>query len=287
MQEFLLAFFLSYVVHTLGLTIGYHRLLSHRSFHCSKAVEYFFVASGYLAFQTSPIWWATLHRAHHRYSDTAKDPHALMYGFRRCVYGWIFDEKYPDHIDPEVMSKDLIKDPVYRFLDQGGNVQRGHILNGFLCFLFRVPILMIWGLPAALGSLAAGLIIQQVTLYFNLLSHIPKIGYRNFATTDDSVSNFWLALITMGEGWHNNHHGCPGSAKAGMRVEEIDPAWYTIAFLRKIGLVSWANDTAFEQHCEKLARKALGEVLNISVVPSLVESPVEPIPVPVSASSAK
>ena len=116
--EFFLAFFITYLINILGVAIGYHRLLAHRSFKCPKLIEYLFVGAGYFGFQSSPIWWATMHRAHHKYSDTELDPHAGLHGWRRSIYGWIFDEHYPEHVNPTESGKDLISDPLYRFLDQ-------------------------------------------------------------------------------------------------------------------------------------------------------------------------
>ncbi|MGD9683979.1 MAG: acyl-CoA desaturase [Candidatus Obscuribacterales bacterium] len=240
--EFLIAFLLSYVFGTLGIAIGYHRLLSHRSYRCPKAVEYFWVGCGYLAFQSSPIWWATMHRAHHKYSDTELDPHAGMHGWRRSIYGWIFDDAYPEYVKPNECGKDLVKDPLYRFLDQDGKVQRAHLLNGFSNFLFRFGVLYFFGLPAALGSLIAGLMLQQVTLIFNKISHIDSLGYRNYDTTDDSVNIGWLSLLTFGEGLHNNHHARPGMASSAARANEFDPSFMVIKLMKKLGLVSWFND---------------------------------------------
>lgn len=240
--EFLLAFIVSYTINILGIAIGYHRLLSHRSFKCPKIIEYFFVLAGYFAFQSSPLWWASMHRAHHRYSDTELDPHADVHGWRRSIYGWILDESYPEHVKPEILSKDLIKDPIYRFLDQGGNVQRAHLLNGFLNFSMRVPLILLFGFPIALGSLAAGLFIQQVTLIFNKISHMEKYGYRNFSTTDDSANIPWLAIFTLGECLHNNHHARPGSANNAVKSGEIDICFWVIQLFKSLKLIGWTNN---------------------------------------------
>ena len=98
---FIVTFVLSYAWHMMGITIGYHRLLSHRSFRCPKLIEYFWVLGGYLAFQGSPIWWATMHRAHHRYTDSPFDPHSpRLSGWKYAYYGWIKEPGYPEHIDP-------------------------------------------------------------------------------------------------------------------------------------------------------------------------------------------
>lgn len=242
MLEFILSFLMSLIFCILGTTIGYHRLLAHRSFRCYKAVEYFFVGCGYLAFQASPIWWASMHRIHHKYSDQEKDPHAMLHGWRRAVYGWIFDKHYPEYLDKNLVSPDLVNDPIYRFLDCNGDVQKGHLLNGFLNFLFRFAMLPLFGWKIALGSLLAGLVMQQITLWFNVVSHMPQFGYKNYDTTDDSANVPWLTVLTLGEGLHNNHHAVPGSANNSMKKGEIDIGWLVIRAMQKVGLVQWAND---------------------------------------------
>src|SRR5437870_1783761 len=101
MCYFLAILVMSYDWHMLGTTIGYHRLLSHRSFRCAKLVEYFFVFGGYLGFEASPIWWASMHRAHHRYTEQPLDPHSPRFGWKNAYNGWIFkSSKYPSHVDP-------------------------------------------------------------------------------------------------------------------------------------------------------------------------------------------
>ncbi len=242
MLEFIISFSITLFLVTLGVGIGYHRLLSHRSLKCHKSVEYFFVVLGYLGFQASPIWWAAMHRTHHRYSDQPLDPHAGLYGWRRSVYGWIFDKRYPDHVDKNVICPDLVNDPFYKFLDCNGDVQMGHTLNGFTNFMVRFGVLYFFGLPAALGSLLAGLLMQQITLWFNLLSHMPQLGYKNYDTADDSTNVPFLAVLTLGEGLHNNHHAVPGSANNQMKKGEIDVAWQVIRLMKKVGLIGWVND---------------------------------------------
>lgn len=182
-----------------------------------------------------------MHRAHHKYSDTELDPHAGLFGWRRSIYGWIFDEEYPKHVNPEICGKDLINDPVYRFLDQGGRVQRAHLLNGMSNFLFRFLLLYLFGLPIALGSLAAGLMMQQVTLIFNKVSHIKSFGYRNFDTNEDSINNRWLSVVTLGEGLHNNHHAAPGSANNALGENEFDFSYMVVRIMKFFGLVKWVN----------------------------------------------
>src|SRR6516164_3933758 len=169
MIEFIALFLIFYVWHAVGVTVGYHRFLSHRSYSCPKIIEYFWVMGGYLAFEGSPIWWATVHRAHHRYTDEELDPHSPRFGWREAYYGWIFgSETYPHYINPQTQAKDLIKDPIYRFLEINGQWQKGHLLNCLIGFGSRVLLLFVAGWPIALASLAAGLVVQQVPLLLNV-----------------------------------------------------------------------------------------------------------------------
>lgn len=239
---FITAFALFYAWHIMGVTIGYHRLLSHRSFRCPKIVEYFWVMGGYLAFEGSPIWWATIHRAHHRYTDEPLDPHSPKDGWLQAYYGWIFGAGYPDHINPQTQAKDLVNDPLYQFLEQDAKWHHAHILAVLIGSAFRLVLLLYFGWTIALASLLAGVLVQQVPLLLNVVCHIPKLGYKNYATNEDSVNVWWVALLTAGEGWHNNHHAFPGSARSGFRRLEIDPSWIMIRFMKLLGLVSWLRE---------------------------------------------
>ena len=244
MIEFIAVFAVSYVLHALGVTVGYHRLLSHRSFTCPKFVEYFWVLMGYLAFEGSPIWWATIHRAHHRYVDTPLDPHSPRYGLHNAHFGWLTHRSYASHIDPGTQSKDLIDDPMYRFLEQGGKWWRAHTMAFVLSLGFRLIVWACFGWVAALASLLAAIAVLQIPLMLNVICHIPKLGYKNFRCLDDSVNVWWVAVLAMGEGWHNNHHVFPGSARSGLRTHELDVSWLVICTMRKLGLVSRANDVS-------------------------------------------
>jgi stearoyl-CoA desaturase (delta-9 desaturase) len=241
MLTFITVLVASYIWHALGVTIGYHRLISHRSFSCPKWVEYFWVMAGYLAFEGSPIWWATIHRAHHRYVDTPLDPHAPKFGLKNSYYGWLTRTGYASHIDPQLQSKDLLKDPLYRFLDQGGNWHRAHFVVFFIGLAFRVVLLACFGWQVALASLLGGVGVLQIPLMLNVICHIPRLGYKNYALNDDSVNVWWVGILAMGEGWHNNHHAAPGSAKTGMKPWEIDVSWLLISLMQRLGLTSRVN----------------------------------------------
>lgn len=237
-----IAFVCFYVVHMAGITVGYHRLLAHRSYKTNKAIEYLFVMAGYLGFSSSPMWWATLHRAHHRYTDTKLDPHAPRFGIWEAYIGWFLHKSYAEHLKPETCSKDMINDPLYKFLDAGGNWHKAHLLNSFINFSLRGVMALVWGWEVAAVSLLAALLVQQMPLLLNVVCHLPRAGYQNFNTADTSVNVGWVAFLTLGEGWHNNHHAFPGSARHGLKASEIDPSWIIIRFMKAIGLVSWMNE---------------------------------------------
>ncbi len=241
MTEFLTVFLISYVLHALGVTIGYHRLLSHRSFSCPRIVEYFWVMLGYLAFEGSPIWWATIHRAHHRHVDTSLDPHSPKFGYYNAHVGWLAGDGYASHIDPAIQSKDLINDPLYSFLEQGGSWRRAHITAFIIGVVFRLFVLAAFGWVAALASLLAAVAVLQIPLLLNVICHFPRLGYKNYARDDDSVNVWWVAVLAMGEGWHNNHHAYPGSAKTGMQPWEFDLSWQIIKLMKKVGMASRLN----------------------------------------------
>jgi sn-1 stearoyl-lipid 9-desaturase len=243
--SFLLSFVLFYAWHMIGITVGYHRLLSHKSFRCPKWVEHFWVLGGYLAFQGSPIWWATMHRAHHRYTDETLDPHSPIYrGWKYAYYGWIKEPGYPEHVDPAILSKDLLKDPLYRWLESGGRWRQAHKRCAIINLAFRIGLLICFGWVIALANFAAALVVQQIPLLLNVVCHIPKLGYKTYSTNDDSVNVWWVALLTAGEGWHNNHHAFPGSARSGLKRYEIDPSWLTLRVMKALGLVRWINESS-------------------------------------------
>jgi len=204
-------------------------------------VEYFWVLPAYLAFEGAPIWWSTMHRAHHHFVDTPLDPHSPRNGLLHAWWGWVLDRRYPEHINPELQSKDLLKDPIYRFLDQGGDLTKSHALAAALNGLFRLAILSRFGWVPATASMLAGLTVMQVPVMLNLFCHMTSLGYKNFKTDDDSVNVWWVAALAMGEGWHNNHHAFPGSAKSGLKPSEIDVSWMVISAMQKLGLVSRTN----------------------------------------------
>lgn len=257
MFEFISIFLVCYVLHAMGITIGYHRLLSHRSFRAPKAVEYFWVLLGYLAFEGSPIWWVTMHRAHHRHVDTPLDPHSPRFGFFNAHVGWLTSKSYPGHINPALQSRDLIKDPIYAFLEQNGSWPKAHLLAFSINWLFRIAIFHVFGLLPALASLLAAYAVLQIPLMLNVVCHIPRLGYKNYKSNDDSVNVWWVGLLAMGEGWHNNHHAFPGSARTGMRWWELDLSWIVIKCLGKLNWVSQINEASKDADINSIEEEKL------------------------------
>ncbi len=271
MTEFLVLFFSLYIWHALGVTIGYHRLLSHRSFSCIKPLEYFFVLGGYLAFEGSPIWWASMHRAHHRYVDTALDPHSPRYGGVWNAYiGWTMHDTYPEHIDPKAQGKDLLKDPIYRFLDQGGDWKKAHAVNFAIGIGLRVAMYFIFGWQVALASTLAALAVLQIPLLLNVVCHMPKAGYKNYGGQDDSVNVWWVAVLAMGEGWHNNHHMFPGSARSGLKLHEVDPSWIVLRICKLFKMVGYMNEAVVPRF---EAKQKSGLLAQLPELPKLPEMP--------------
>ncbi|MBS1990578.1 MAG: acyl-CoA desaturase [Cyanobacteria bacterium SZAS LIN-2] len=241
----LLYVFFGFVLwHGLGTSIGYHRLLSHRSLACRKWLEYFLVFGAIFGFQGSPIWWTSIHRSHHKHSDKEFDLHAPSQGFRFWNYDWFLQKTYPSFIIPKEQCVDLYKDPLYRFLECDGDWPKAQWLNFFwIAVVARMVLLPVLGWQGVLVSLLASVFFFQMPLVFNYVCHIPKYGYKSYKTTDDSVNVWWIGLIWFGEGWHNNHHAEPGTANMGRRPFEIDPSWIILKCLKAIGLVTRLDDS--------------------------------------------
>ncbi|MBX9666701.1 MAG: acyl-CoA desaturase [Candidatus Obscuribacterales bacterium] len=238
-----------YLWHTFGVTIGLHRLLSHRAFKCPKAVEYFFVSGAYLAFHGSPAWWATIHRNHHRYVETPLDPHSPRQGIFHA-YFFYRAFKYPPHMSPAKQCPDLMKDPVYRFLERGGDWKWGYLKCVSFALAFRVLLYQFFGFEVMMASFLAGFLAWNVPLILNIVCHIPRLGYRNFAIADDSNNNYFFGLVALGDGWHNNHHARPGSSQMGLKKHEFDLSWFTLKCLQKVGLVYSINESLSDMNVE-------------------------------------
>ena len=209
-----------YVVTGMGITLAFHRLLTHRSLVVPRWVEYPLTIVGTLALQGGPIEWVAQHRAHHANTDRDGDPHDSHRGMPWSHVEWLFRSN-KDRIPPQERARwapDLVKDRFYR------GVERYHfpIQLAFAAILFALGgwSWVVWGVFARL------VFTYHCTWLVNSASH--AVGYQTFRTGDRSTNNWWVAVLTFGEGWHNNHHAFPFSAKHGMRWFEFDPTYWTI-----------------------------------------------------------
>ncbi|MEM9484494.1 MAG: acyl-CoA desaturase [Cyanobacteria bacterium P01_F01_bin.116] len=221
------ALFLHWVTGCLGITLGWHRLVAHRSFKTPKWLEYFFVFCGSLACQHGPIEWIGLHRHHHAHSDQPVDHHSSTKGFWWSHMGWIFYEVPADGDVPR-LTKDIANDPFYLFCENYFLLMQ--IGLGFLLYALGGWSFVLWGIFVRLVA------VYHCTWFVNSATH--KFGYQTYDAGDYSTNCWWVALVTYGEGWHNNHHAFQFSARHGLKWWEIDVTWMTINLLSKIGLAT-------------------------------------------------
>jgi len=212
----------------LGISMGYHRLHTHRSYRVPLWMEYFFAVCGAMTLEGGPIFWVATHRIHHQKSDQPGDPHSPRDGAFWSHMGWILFGDV-NHNNTRVMAKyapDLAKHRFYVWLNN---------YHWAPTVVLAVVLGAIGGLPLVLWAVCFRVVVGfHCTWLVNSASHMW--GYRRFATRDDSRNNWWVALLTGGEGWHNNHHAHPVSARHGLRWYEFDPNYYGIWLLKKLGL---------------------------------------------------
>lgn len=236
-----------YVFGGLGINLCYHRLLTHRGLTCPKWLEYAFAILGVCSMQDTPGRWVAVHRRHHEYSDRQEDPHSPLVNFLWSHVGWMLvDNRDLTRLGVyERYAKDVLRDPFYRRLER--------------TFLYPIIILTSWLVYFAGGAVAsilsggnlaeaaqfgASLLIWGVFVRTVLVWHITWSvnsaahlwGYRNYETGEQSRNNWFVAILTSGEGWHNNHHADPRSARHGHRRSEIDLIFMLIQMLEWVGL---------------------------------------------------
>jgi stearoyl-CoA desaturase (delta-9 desaturase) len=223
------AFVLWWVSGMLGIGMGYHRLLTHRGYKTSKPLEYFLTLCGTLALEGGPIFWVATHRIHHQNSDQDGDPHTPREGTYWAHMGWIMTGQAMHH-DTTTLKRyvpDLSKDPFHVWLTTWHWVPQVLVGVGLLAF-GGIPYVL-WGV---FFRTTFGL---HCTWLVNSATHMW--GSRRFRTRDDSTNNWLVALFTFGEGWHNNHHAHPVSARHGLAWYEIDFNYMGIKTLELLGLV--------------------------------------------------
>jgi stearoyl-CoA desaturase (delta-9 desaturase) len=222
---------LNWVVGGLGVGLGYHRLLTHRSFRAPKWLEYFLTSLGTMSVQDGPSKWVATHRMHHAFVETERDPHTTRVGFWWAQVGWVLWGTAQDH-DAMTMKRfvpDLLRDRGQRLIAQFYMVPI--MVSALLLFAFGGWPLVFWGVFV---RVVFG---WHTTWFVNSLSHL--YGKRPFDTADDSTNNWFVALLTFGEGWHNAHHAFPTSARHGLKWYQFDLNWITIRLFEKLG---WAAD---------------------------------------------
>lgn len=228
-----------YVIRMFAITGIYHRYFSHRTFKTSRFMQFILALLGASAVQRGPLWWAAHHRHHHKHSDEEEDVHSpLQHGFLWSHIGWITTRgAFPT--DYKAIP-DLVKYKELRFLDRADLLIPVVLATGM--FTFGVVLNAIWPALGTSGPqmLIWGFFISTVCLLhgtctINSLAHL--IGRRRYETTDDSRNSFLLAIITMGEGWHNNHHKYPGVTRQGFYWWEIDVTYYILKSMSMVGLI--------------------------------------------------
>jgi stearoyl-CoA desaturase (delta-9 desaturase) len=230
----------SYVTRAFGITAFYHRCFAHRSFRAPRGVQLAGAVLGAAAAQRGPLWWVSHHREHHRYTDRPGDPHSpVVDGFWYSHVLWIFD---PDNAETELERvKDLARFPELALLDRFEYV----VPAAAALASFALGVLASHVAPG-LGTsgpqmLVWGFVVPTIALYhstFAVNSIAHRFGRRRFETSDASRNNWLIAALVLGEGWHNNHHRFPNSARQGIGRFELDPTWWGIRALAAFGLAS-------------------------------------------------
>jgi stearoyl-CoA desaturase (Delta-9 desaturase) len=238
-------FAVMYVLAGFGVTIGYHRLLTHRSFEAPAAVRGTLAILGSMALQGAVIHWVADHRKHHTFADEEGDPHSphtghgegwrgVLSGIWHAHTGWLFDRA--ERASARRYARDLREDPVIRFVDRWFLLW---VLIGLAAPFLAGFALSGWTLAGGLTGLVWGglvriFVVHHATWSVNSICHI--YGRREFETDDESRNNWAVALVSLGEGWHHNHHAFPTSAKHGLRATEIDPSYAIIRVMERLGL---------------------------------------------------
>jgi stearoyl-CoA desaturase (delta-9 desaturase) len=232
-----LALFLCWLTGSIGVCLGYHRLLTHGSFQTSRPMRWLLALLGGLSGEGSAITWVANHRKHHMFSDKEGDPHSPRDGRWWSHMLWLFPDFGHKHLRTiaERFAPDLDRDPVMRFLHKF--FLPSHVLLGGLLFAvgyfgwnaYTGWSFVVWGMFVRL------IYVLHVTWFVNSATHIW--GYRNYETSDDSKNLWWVGILAFGEGWHNNHHAFQRMARSGHKWWEVDVTYWAILALEKTGLI--------------------------------------------------
>jgi fatty-acid desaturase len=228
---------LSYVTLVFGLIIGYHRLFTHRSFETSPAVSCALAIAGTLALEGSPLRWAATHRLHHRSADTPTDPHSPRHGlaWAHIIWSMFFSDELLSEDRVRTWTRDLYSNRWLLWINN--HFLAINVIFAMACLAFAYISGGTVGMASVLawGFCLRICVVWHTSWLINSFCH--HRGYRNFETNDDSVNNWLVALLTFGEGWHNNHHARPSRANFGVRMWEIDFSFLHIALMEQLGLV--------------------------------------------------
>ncbi len=250
----------------LAIPIGYHRLLSHRSFRSPKWFERSLVTLAMCTAQETPAHWVAWHRMHHAHSDDSQDPHSPRLGFFWAHVSWLVHERrtrLATFSMYEKYARDILADPYYRWIQRlpspAGVLFLLHaivysaIAFG-ICWLTcetTAEAIQLTSSVVLWGVVVRTVWVWHITWSVNSMTHI--FGYRNYETTDDSRNNWFVSLLTAGEGWHNNHHADPSSASVQHRWWEIDINYYVICMFGRLGLATHIIPPRFERQRASLA----------------------------------
>ncbi|HVU89486.1 MAG TPA: fatty acid desaturase [Pirellulales bacterium] len=236
-----------YVFGTLGINLCYHRLLTHRSFDCPKWLEHALSLLGVCCLQDSPARWVIAHRIHHQHSDDQPDPHSPLVNFLWGHMGWLFVENHATKSAGacDRYARDILRDPFYMRLERNLLWLQINMLQAAIFFLAGLGFALLAGDTRAAavqfgasvlvwGVFVRTVAVWHITWSVNSLTHI--CGYRSYETGENSRNNWFVALISNGEGWHNNHHADQRSAAHGHRWYEVDITYLTIRALAAVGL---------------------------------------------------
>jgi stearoyl-CoA desaturase (Delta-9 desaturase) len=232
----------SYALRMFGVTAGYHRYFSHRSFKLNRFWQFCLAFLAQTSGQKGVLWWAAHHRDHHLHSDRRADLHSPVHeGFWWSHLGWILSDEYDDY-DPRRIA-DFSRYPELRWLN------RLHLVP---TVLYGAAVYAVGGWSAFVwGFLVSTVVLYHGTFLINSLAHIW--GTRRYATPDESRNNFLLALVTMGEGWHNNHHYFMSSVRQGFRWWEVDVTYYILRALSWVGVTRELRDVRLDDQPERAA----------------------------------